>query len=86
METKYISSESLKNSLSAIIADKSQLLAPVEKREKTDFHPVHSVEEISFKHIQTVQSVKAIAFPRAEKLFSYKKKEGNVEVTEFDEN
>ena len=67
-----------------MIADQNCLLAPVEKKGKVDFHPVDSIEEISFNHIQTVQSVKAVAFPKVEKLLSYKKSKKDVELSSFD--
>jgi ferredoxin len=84
METKYISSESLKNWLSAIRKDGKQILAPVEKNGKVDFKQIDNLEEISMSHVQTVQSTKAVAFPRAEVLFSYKKGKTDVELTDFD--
>jgi ferredoxin len=83
MENKYNSKENLKNWLTKIIADDQQLYAPILKGEKTNFKRIDSVDEISTEHIQTTQSVKAIAFPRAEKLFSYKKENGNVTLQDY---
>ncbi|MDR0865439.1 MAG: 4Fe-4S dicluster domain-containing protein [Candidatus Symbiothrix sp.] len=83
MENKYISKENLKNWLTKIIADGRQLYAPVRKGDKTDFRPIDAVDEIATEHIQTTQSAKAIAFPRTEKLFSYKKKNGDITLQDY---
>ena len=84
MERKYISHNSLMNWLTQINDEGSLIYAPVAKGNKTDYKHITSVEEISMDHIQTTQSAKAIAFPRTEKLFSYKKKEGDVTLQNFD--
>lgn len=84
MEKKYISNDSLKSLLSKLMDDNKQIYAPVSKGGKTDFKNVKSVDEISMDHIQTVQSAKAIAFPRTETLFSFKKTKGDVELKDFD--
>lgn len=84
MEKKYISNESLKSLLSKLMGDGKQIYAPVLKGNKTDFKNIKSVDEISMDHVQTVQSAKAIAFPRTEVLFSYKKTKGDVELKDFD--
>jgi formate hydrogenlyase subunit 6/NADH:ubiquinone oxidoreductase subunit I len=83
MENKYLSKENLKNWLKKIIADGKHLYAPVGKGDKTDFKPVDSVDEISTEHIQTTQSAKAMAFPRTEKLFSYKKENGDITLQDY---
>lgn len=86
MEKRYISKDALSSLLSKIMSDGKQIYAPVKKGEKTDFKHIKSVDEISMDHIQTTQSAKAIAFPRTEKLFSYKKTKGDVELNDFDAN
>ena len=83
METKYITKAALKNWLEKIKADGKQLYAPVKQGDRTDFKSVGSVDEISLEHIQTTQSTKATAFPRAEKLFSYKKESGDVKLQDY---
>lgn len=83
METKYISKASLKVWLDKMINSGKQVFAPVFKQEKADFKRVASVEDISMEHIQTTQSVKSIAFPRTEKLFSYTKKKGDVTLQDY---
>ena len=71
------------NWLTKLNDEGSQIYAPVAKGNKTDYKHITSVEEISMDHIQTTQSVKAIAFPRTEKLFSYKKENGDVTLQNF---
>ena len=83
MKTKYISHNSLLKWLSKIAEDGKEIYAPVEKAGKTDFKRIKSVDEISMEHIQTIQSAKAIAFPRTEKLFSYKRENGDVTLEDY---
>lgn len=84
MEKKYISHNSLMNWLTKLNDEGSQIYAPVAKGDKTDYKQITSVEEISMDHIQTTQSAKAVAFPRTEKLFSYKKENGDVTLQNFE--
>jgi len=83
MEKRYISNDSLKQWLSQIKTDGSNIYAPVPKGEKTDFKKIDSIDEISMDHIQTTQSAKAIAFPRTEKLFSYVREKGDVTLQNY---
>lgn len=84
MENKYISKDSLKTWLSKLSEEGKQIYAPVMKGNRTDFNYIKSVDEISMEHIQTIQSVKAVAFPRTEKLFSYEKNKGEVTLHDYD--
>lgn len=84
MERKYISHNSLINWLTKLNDEGSQVYAPVAKGNKTDYKHITSAEEISMDHIQTTQSAKAITFPRTEKLFSYKKENGDVTLQNYD--
>lgn len=86
MEKRYISNEALSSLLTKLMSDGKQIYAPVRKGEKTDFKHIESVDEISMDHIQTTQSAKAVAFPRSEKLFSYRKNKGDVQLKDFDAN
>ena len=83
MERKQLSREALKGLLVQLKDDGKQLYAPVAKGDKTDFKWIDSVEEITMESIQTTQSVKAVAFPRAEKLFSYKKGKRDVTLQDY---
>lgn len=84
IERKYISKENLNKLLENILNDGKQIYAPIAKGGKTDFKNIKSVNEISMDHIQTTQSAKAIAFPKSEKLFSYKKTKSDVELQDYD--
>ena len=83
MERKYISRHSLMNCLKKVQTDGVSLYAPVSRGEQTDFRLITSVEEITTGHVQTVRSVKAVAFPYTEKLFSYKKEKGDITLQEY---
>lgn len=61
-----------------------RIFAPAAKGERVDFRYISSIDEISFEHIQTTQSAKAVAFPRTEKLFSFEKSKGDVTLNDFD--
>lgn len=84
MRIKYISAESLKKWLSAVMGNGRQVFAPVLKKGKAEFTFIRSAEEISFEHVQTLQSPKATVFPRAETLFSFKKEKNDVKLRNFD--
>ena len=84
MEKQYISNASLKDWLSKIMNDGSHIYAPIPKGDKTDFKRIKSIDEISMNHIQTIQSTKAIAFPRSEKLFSFSEENGNIILEDYD--
>ncbi|SHE35642.1 4Fe-4S dicluster domain-containing protein [Dysgonomonas macrotermitis] len=84
MEKKHISQDSLKVWLNKMGNDGQRIFAPVSKGDKTDFKYITSADEISLDHIQTTQSAKAVAFPRTEKLFSFEKNKGDVQLTDFD--
>ncbi|MCL1934281.1 MAG: 4Fe-4S dicluster domain-containing protein [Candidatus Azobacteroides sp.] len=84
MERKYINRHSLMNCLKKVQADGVSLYAPVARGEQTDFRFITSVDEISFGHIQTTRSAKAVVFPCTEKLFSYKKEKNDVKLRDYD--
>ncbi|MDR1416094.1 MAG: 4Fe-4S dicluster domain-containing protein [Prevotellaceae bacterium] len=83
MEQKYIPKASLKAWLTKVNDGGRRLYAPVTENGKTNFKRVKSVDEISMAHIQTAQSVKGVAFPRAEKLFSYVRQQGDVALQDY---
>jgi len=83
MERKYISRQSLANCLKKALSDGISIYAPVCRGKQTDFKVVASVDEIAANHIQTVQSPKAVAFPRTEKLFSYRKEKNDVTLQDY---
>ncbi|MDR3297573.1 MAG: 4Fe-4S dicluster domain-containing protein, partial [Prevotellaceae bacterium] len=85
MEQKFIPKETLKALLAQLLSDGHRVLAPVEADNgKLSFERVSSADSISLKHVQTTQSVKKVAFPRTEKLFSYAKQQGKLELSDYD--
>jgi len=83
MEKRYISKEGLNKWFNQIIQSDKRLFAPVQKGEKVEFKRVKSFEEVASDYIQTTQSIKRVAFPRAEVLFSYKKEEKETTLQDF---
>lgn len=84
MAMRYIKEESLNRWLSAMLEGGRRVYAPVASGDKVDFRRIESPDVVSYGHIQTVQSAKTMAFPRAEKLFSYTKGADGVELQDYD--
>ncbi len=63
-----------------------RILAPRRLAEAgpVDFAEVASPDEVSFDHVQTVQSAKSAVFPRVEELFSFRRRDGGMELRERD--
>jgi len=61
-----------------------RIVAPKQLGEKIDFAPVTGLDQVSLDQVQTVQSPKTAVFPRVEELFSYKSRDGQVEIRERD--
>ena len=69
--------------LEKIIASGNRVLAPVKKDAKTDFRPIASPAEVApDDELQTTQSAKQAAFPRAESIFSYRKEGKDTTLTQ----
>ena len=83
MERKYINRNSLLNCLKKAQTEGVSIFAPAKQGEQTDFKIISSVDEISFNHVQTVRSAKAVVFPCTEKLFSYKKEKNDVRLKDY---
>ncbi|MCX6553739.1 MAG: 4Fe-4S dicluster domain-containing protein [Candidatus Aminicenantes bacterium] len=62
-----------------------RILAPKKIGAKIDFAAVTTLEEVCLDQVQTVQSAKTAVFPRVEELFSFKNKDGRVEIRERDQ-
>lgn len=61
-----------------------QVFAPVRKEDKTtEFARIRTGQEMSTDHVLTRLSAKEYVFPRTEKLFSYVKKHGEVDIANF---
>ena len=83
-ETKSIRRDALTGLFSQWLAEGKQILAPKKIGDKIDFAPVTTLAEVSLDQVQTVQSPKTAVFPRVEELFSFKSKDGRVEIRERD--
>lgn len=81
MKQYTIKTAGLNEWLEKIIRIAQRVLAPVKEGDKVCFRPVHSPETVYYDSVTTTESVKEAAFPRTEKLFSYRKsgKEASVE-------
>jgi sulfhydrogenase subunit beta (sulfur reductase) len=62
----------------------ARIMAPKKNGDQIDFAVVTTPAEVSLDQVQTVQSAKAAVFPRVEELFSFKSRDGRVEVRERD--
>jgi sulfhydrogenase subunit beta (sulfur reductase) len=83
-EIRSIDREGLSKLFSQWRAEGKRILAPKKIGDKVDFAEVNSLAEVSLDQVQTVQSPKGAVFPRAEELFSFKSKDGRVELRERD--
>lgn len=69
----HISKNELDQWLHRMISSNMKIFAPVRHEEKVDFQDLTFGDEVADDYVQTTQSVKRLAFPKAEELFSYKK-------------
>ena len=83
-ENKLIRRDALAELFSQWLAQGKRILAPKKCGDKIDFAPVQTLAEVCLDQVQTVQSPKTAVFPRVEELFSFKSKDGLVEVHERD--
>ncbi|MGI6219681.1 MAG: 4Fe-4S dicluster domain-containing protein [Bacteroidaceae bacterium] len=75
MKNYQIKHSDLDGWLERIIATSCRVIAPVTQDGHTDFSPIRSPKEVAADdQIQTIQSAKQAAFPKADILFSYRKK------------
>lgn len=84
MENLHISKESLEQWLHQMVESGKRVFAPVESGGKVDFKRVAAADKIATEYVQTVQSAKRFAFPKAEILFSYRKEGKETELQEPD--
>ncbi len=84
METdkRSIQREALAELMAQWCSEGKRVLAPKRSGGKVDFDRVTSLSEVSFDHVQTVQSPKSAVFPRVEELFSFRSTDGRVEIRE----
>ncbi|MCX6256700.1 MAG: 4Fe-4S dicluster domain-containing protein [Bacteroidia bacterium] len=70
-ENKLLKKASLQKLIEKLNADGKKILAPVIKGKRVEFGLITSSDQMADDYIVTNQSVKSVAFPKFEKLFSY---------------
>ncbi len=85
-EIYLIKKASLEKLFNYLIGNGHTVYAPKAKGDLTLFDKVQAFEEITEAYIVTANSAKSIVFPRAEKLFSYKKSKEKTEITDAANN
>lgn len=73
MENLHITQKSLSQWLQQMISNGINVFAPVRSGKIVDFKQLTAAEEVAGDYIQTTQSAKRFAFPKAEELFAYRK-------------
>ena len=71
IEKKLLKPESLEKLVQKLKEEGRQIFAPVEKDKRIEFAQVSSVKEMASDYIVTIQSAKAVVFPKAETLFNF---------------
>ena len=82
MTNLHISQYALEQWLCQMVSSKIKVFAPVHDGEKIDFRLLSSGDEVAAGYVQTTQSAKRFAFPKAERLFSYRKEGKDVTLQE----
>lgn len=83
-EKRTIQRTALEKLIAQWRSEGKKILAPKRRGDKVDFDWVTSLGEVSFDHVQTVQSPKSAVFPRVEELFSFRNSAGRVEIGDRD--
>lgn len=78
----HISKNELEQWLHRMVDSKKKVFAPVRHGDKVDFQQLSPDDGVAEDYIQTTQSVKRFAFPKAEELFSYRKEGQDVLLQE----
>lgn len=82
--TKTMTREALAGLFARWRGEGRRILAPRMSGDKVDFAEVQSLEEVQLEQVQTVGSAKPAVFPRVEELFSFRTRDGKVELRERD--
>ena len=82
MTNLHISQHALEQWLYQMVNSKIEVFAPVHDGEKTDFRLLAFGDKVADDYVQTTQSAKRFAFPKAERLFSYRKEGKDVTLQE----
>lgn len=86
MDNLHISKSSLQQWLLQMIEKGINVFGPVRNGNIIDFKRLNTPDEVADNYIQTTQSVKRFAFPKAEELFSYHKEGKETTLQEKDLN
>jgi formate hydrogenlyase subunit 6/NADH:ubiquinone oxidoreductase subunit I len=81
-ENYLIRKSSLEKLFNNLIVNGKTIFAPKAKGELALFAKVQAFEEITEDYIVTANSAKSVVFPRAEKVFSYKKTKESTEISD----
>ena len=82
MEIKNIKSTNIPAFFDQLIKSGKVVIAPVLKKSgKVFFEEVQSYSQIDTDYIQTGFSAKSVVFPKVEELFSFKKDDEGIEIT-----
>lgn len=83
MEIKELSSANIRAFFEKLLKSGKIIIAPVLKQSgKVFFQQVNSYDEVATDYIQTTFSAKSVVFPKVETLFSFTKKDGEIEIKE----
>lgn len=83
MEIKELSSANIRAFFESLIQSGKIVVAPVLKQSgKVFFQHVKSYDEVATDYIQTTFSAKSVVFPKVETLFSFTKKDGEIEIND----
>ncbi len=83
LATYTITDSNLQNLLQDLLNSGKKVIAPVQSNNKVLFKPIKSLSDVCTTHVQTALSAKHIVFPRTETLFTYRKKNGEISISDF---
>ena len=84
IENKILKQTSLEKLVVKLKEEGKQVLAPVKKNDLVEFAEISTLQEMTEDYIVTVQSAKAVAFPKVETLFDFQTTKENVIISEKD--
>jgi len=86
IENKLLKQTSLEKLIVKLKEEGKQIFAPVIKNDQVEFAEISAMQEMTEDYIVTVQSAKAVVFPKVEKLFDFQTTKDNVTIVEKDIN
>ena len=84
IDRRLIRKDSLEKLFDILKQNSKTVYAPATKNGKVSFKEAGSFSEVATGYIQTTQSSKEVAFPRAEKILDYSKSGGGISVKGID--